>query len=317
MSKLKPNDPFTLKDAYNLCTSTDKQHSIRARIYEGVSKGIFEKLSHGVYTLVDNNDNHVLLVQGNGRDLSMIDDNTIDCIITDHPYKDVKSNRGGNRSFADYDSFNYTQDDFNEKARVLKQGSFLVEFFAEENSNNYEYIYACKQYAKQAGLEYYTTVNWKKGSFVSNTGRKSKNTEQMVFFTKGSPRNLKLDAKKNLAVAKELGVSLNSLSSYDIASLLKNQQLPVAYMKGTAKMLPTEFDVDPPSKKDRIHQAEKPVELFEQLIEYITLENELILDQYSGSGNLGIACLKKKRNAILIEKDSDEYNKSKYHLLSK
>lgn len=310
LSKLEPNQEFTLNDAYNAVTSTDKKHSIRARIYEGVDKGLFIKVSKGVYKMVDKDDNSVLLVQGDGRDLSMLKDNSIDCIITDHPYSDKKSNKGGNRAFAEYNTFNYTETDFAEKFRVLKDGAFLVEFFAEENSNNFDYIYSCKKLAQKVGFEYYSTVNWKKGNFVSNTGRKAKNHEQMVFFTKGEARSLKLDAKKNLAEAKAQQIDTKGLTSQDVADKLTEIGATVHYMKGTNKMLPTVFDVEKTPKKEQIHQAEKPVELFEQLLEYITLPNELVLDQFTGSANIGKACLNKNRNALLIEADSETYQKA-------
>ena len=239
----------------------------------------------------------------------MIKDNSIDCLITDHPYLDKKSNKGGNRSFADYNSFLYEQSDFDEKFRVLKDGAFMVEFFAEENSNNFDYIYNCKKMAEKSGFEYYTTVNWQKGDFVSNTGRKAKNTEQMIFFTKGSPRNLKLDAKKNLKTAHENNLDVKGLSSHEVAQELNKHSLTINYMKGTSKMLPTCFNVNKTPKKDTIHQAEKPVELFIQLLDYITLPNEVVLDQFAGSCNLGIACKNTNRYAILFENDEETYNK--------
>ena len=328
---LEPNQEFTLKEAYQKVSSTDKKHSIRARIYEGIDKGLFKKVSRGVYKMVDKNDNSVLLVNGDGRDLSMIKDGSIDCLITDHPYSDEKSNKGGNRNFAEYESFLYTEEDFKEKFRVLKQGAFVVEFFAEENENNFDYIYQCKKLAQAAGFEYYATVDWQKGSFVSNTGRKAKNSEQMVFFTKGKSRSLKLDAKKNLAKAKEAGIDVKGLDSYDgigsqewkipqkgdklqiipagnYREALEDAGIAIQYMKGTAKMLPTVFNVDKTTKAQQIHQAEKPVALFEELLEYITLPNELVLDQFAGSCNIGKACLNKGRNALLIEKDMDNFN---------
>lgn len=310
ISNLEPNQEFTLNDAYQAVTSTDKKHSIRARIYEGVDKGLFIKVSKGVYKMVDKEDNSVLLVQGDGRDLSMLKDGSIDCIITDHPYSDSKSNKGGNRAFAEYNTFNYTEQDFAEKFRVLKDGAFLVEFFAEENSNNFDYIYSCKKLAQKVGFEYYSTVNWKKGNFVSNTGRKAKNHEQMVFFTKGDARSLKLDAKKNLAEAKAKNIDTKGMTSQDVAENLTRVGAKVHYMKGTNKMLPTVFDVEKTPKKKQIHQAEKPVKLFEQILEYITLPNELVLDQFTGSANIGKACLNKNRNALLIEADSETYQKA-------
>lgn len=264
---------FSLKQAYDSIPNKPKE-TIRARIYDNI--GIyFEKVSRGIYKTIDQN---CYLLEGSGRDLSFIDDNTIDCIITDHPWKDIKSNKGGSRNFTDsYNCFEYTEKDFLEKARVLKDGSFLVEILPSENENNYEYLYKIKLMAKKAGFLYYSKVPWKKGTFISNTGRKSKNTEDILIFSKGKARPLRLDVKKS------------------------NKSNKKQYMSGTNQMLPTIFDIQSVSNKNKIHQAEKPVELFEQIIEYVTKENEIIIDQFAGSGALGEAAIKKKRKCILIE----------------
>jgi site-specific DNA-methyltransferase (adenine-specific) len=66
-------------------------------------------------------------------------------------------------------------------------------------------------------------------------------------------------------------------------------------------MLPTCFDFQKPGKKDMIHQAEKPQELLEAIMDYVTLEGETVLDQFAGSGVLGAAALAKGRRSILIE----------------
>ena len=47
----------------------------------------------------------IQIMEGNGRMLPMFPDNSVDCIITDHPWLDTVSNKGGNRSFADYECF--------------------------------------------------------------------------------------------------------------------------------------------------------------------------------------------------------------------
>jgi hypothetical protein len=59
--------------------------------------------------------------------LSFLKDNSIDAIITDHAYDLKKSLKGGNRDFAAYECFQYTQEDFDEKYRVLKKGCFLLQ----------------------------------------------------------------------------------------------------------------------------------------------------------------------------------------------
>lgn len=272
--------PFTLSEAYD-CISDKPKTTVRGRIYDGL--GItFERVGEGVYRTIKG-DEQCILIEGDGRDLSFLPDNSVDCIITDHPWEDKKANKGGNRNFADYECFRYSETDFLEKARVLKDGCFLVEMLPAENESNFEYLYEIKVMAQKAGLMYYSKVPWTKGTFVSNTGRKSKNSEDMMIFTKGKARAMRPDVKKDLAEP-------------DVKH----------YMSGTAKMLPTDFNVHPVGKKEVICQSEKPVGLVEMLLDYLTFEHELVLDQFAGSGVVGEACLNKGRSSILIEKDPEK-----------
>lgn len=279
------NEAFTLKEAYKVNPGVNKE-SVRARIYEALGAK-FEKLGKGLYITKEQD---CVLIEGDGRDLSILEDASIDCIITDHPWSDIKANKGGNRSFADYSCFQYTLDDFIEKARVLKEGSFLVEVIPNENESNFDYLYQLKKMAQEAGFQYYCKVPWVKGTFVSNTGRNVKNREDLMIFSKGKPRALKLDAKKIKATGE------------------------LHYMSGTNGMLPAEFNVQPPSRREQICQSEKPSLLFEQLLQYITLENEVVLDQFAGSGSVGEACLKINRKCILIEKAKECIEKIKERL---
>lgn len=311
-------EQFSIQDATNLVKNIKNMkvndESIRARVYEGVDRGIFQKVSRGVYKVtkqIGGHDNTCLLINGDGRDLSMIKDKSIDGIITDHPYDLQKALTGGNRKFAQYELFRYENNDFKEKQRVLKDGAFLVEFLPEESEVNYEYLYEIKRMAKENGLKYFAKVSWVKGNFVSNTGRKSKNSEDVMIFSNGEPRTLKLDAKKNLAVAKENNLDGKGKSSYEIRDMLQENNLEIHYMKGTAGMLPTAFDYQPKNTKDKVMEAEKPVELIEEIIEYISKPYETLVDQFAGSGNFVIACSNKDRNSIAIEKDTDMFNKMK------
>ena len=97
----KDSEQFSLKEAEQVTKDVLKMDvknpSIRARIYEGIDKGLFVRLARGVYK-TSNTTCTCLLINGDGRDLSMIADNSIDAIITDHPY-DLSTNKGGNRNF--------------------------------------------------------------------------------------------------------------------------------------------------------------------------------------------------------------------------
>lgn len=269
-------ESFTLNEAYKVNPGVNKE-SVRARVYENLGVK-FKKLGKGLYIT---NEADCVLIEGDGRDLSILQDESIDCIITDHPWSDKKANKGGNRNFANYDCFEYTLDDFKEKARVLKEGSFLVEVIPNENESNFDYLYNLKKMAQEAGFQYYCKVPWVKGTFVSNTGRCVKNREDLMIFSKGKARPLKLDAKKIKATGE------------------------IHRMSGTNGMLPSEFNVQPPNKREQICQSEKPSLLFEQLLQYITLENEVVLDQFAGSGSVGQACINTNRKCILIEKAKD------------
>jgi site-specific DNA-methyltransferase (adenine-specific) len=278
---------FTLTDAYNAVPQKNPS-SVRARIYENLNID-FTRIAKGVYSVMDDGET-AILIEGDGRDLSFLKDGSVDCIITDHPWSDKNSNKGGNRNFTKYDTFRYEQSDFMDKARVLKDGSFLVEFLPAENANNFDYLYEVKRMAITAGFQYYAKSSWTKGTFIANTGRTAKNTEDIMIFTKGAPRSLRPDAKKN----KQTGRNDN-------------------YMKGAAGMPPPTFNVQPPSRKERLHQSQKPVELLQRIMEYVTREGEVVLDQFTGSGTLLEAAVTSGRNAIGIEKDHHYVNVIKNH----
>lgn len=308
------NENFTLKEAeyvvQEVLNLDVKEPSIRARIYEGIEKGLFKKVSRGVYR-TSKDGCECLLINGDGRDLSMIPNNSIDAIITDHPYA-LSTNKGGNRDFtSSYSCFQYNEKDFQEKFRVLKQGAFLVEFLPEESGGNWEYLTKIKNMAKESGFLYYAKVSWIKGNQINNTGRKSSNCEDILFLSKGKARELRLDTKKNMRELSEAGINAKGMSSEEIKNKLNDNNLPVHYMSGTNGMLPTSFVYEPPSKQDRIHQSQKPKELYSAIEKYITKEFEWVLDQFAGSCALGEASLEVNRNSILFEIDSDMVNEVK------
>lgn len=122
---------------------------------------------------------------------------------------------------------------------------------------------------------------------LSNTGRKAKNTQDIMIFSKGKARNMRIDTKRTEQTGK------------------------LTYMSGCKGMLPTMFDVQPVSKKNRIHQSELPVSLCEQILEFLIYEGEVVLDSFAGSGAVGEAALNLKRNCILIEILKDNIEKIK------
>ena len=62
------------------------------------------------------------------------------------------------------------------------------------------------------------------------------------------------------------------------------------------------------SKEKQDHPTQKTVSLFEYLVKTYTNEGDIVLDNCSGSGTTGIACINTNRNYILIEKEQKYFN---------
>ena len=68
------------------------------------------------------------------------------------------------------------------------------------------------------------------------------------------------------------------------------------------------FNVRRVLRSERIHAAEKPVELLQRLIECATLPGDSVLDPCCGSGSTLVACRESKRIGLGIEKDLGYFN---------
>jgi len=65
-----------------------------------------------------------------------------------------------------------------------------------------------------------------------------------------------------------------------------------------------------PSPTERIHPTQKPIGLIEDLLKRKSKEGDVVLDCFSGSGVVAIACHNLKRNFICMEKDDEFYHLS-------
>ena len=68
----------------------------------------------------------------------------------------------------------------------------------------------------------------------------------------------------------------------------------------TNSMLDFEI-VIPISRTNKNHKAEKPVELYKYLIEKLTDEEEVVLDQFGGSCNCAQAAIESNRFGVVFE----------------
>ena len=66
----------------------------------------------------------------------------------------------------------------------------------------------------------------------------------------------------------------------------------------------------PIGKKESKHPTEKPVVLFDWLLQLFSQENDVVLDCFSGSGTTALACHTLKRRFLCIEKDFSYWKES-------
>lgn len=243
--------------------------SIR-RILRRDSKKRFINIARGIYFL-NNGEAQAVLLEADSRNLDFLEADSIDLIISDHPWKDDKALKGGTRDFTKgygTTNFKYEQEDFDQKARVLKKGAYLVELLPTESATNFDYLYNIKKMAETAGFKYYAKIMWQKNP--SNTGRTIKEFEDIMIFSKGEARRINDGSRKQPYKTREM--------------LQQKFYAPVAK-----------------SMKFKNHQAEKPKELFCYLIEMLTEPFDIVLDQFGGACNTIQAALESNRYILAFE----------------
>jgi DNA modification methylase len=117
--------------------------------------------------------------------------------------------------------------------------------------------------------------------------------------TTGHKRKVSTAHHKRNTNTGELYGKCDNFSDYDSTDRYPRSVLK--YASDKQKMNGTEFK----------HSTQKPLELIKYFIKTYSNEGDLVLDNCSGSGTLGLACKELKRNYIMIENDLVFYNMSK------
>jgi len=121
--------------------------------------------------------------------------------------------------------------------------------------------------------------------------------ESVLVFSKGKPKYNPIMTPQKPRTGKIYGKSESSPLKYDNGLLKKydekNPQSIIQFYK-----------------RDKVsyHPTQKPLALFEYLIKTYTDEGDLVLDNAAGSGTTAIACMKTKRNYIVMEKEQKYFD---------
>jgi site-specific DNA-methyltransferase (adenine-specific) len=146
-----------------------------------------------------------------------------------------------------------------------------------------------------------------RGSNFANTVREPfKEHEQILIFCKKSGWTY------NKQMQERTGTGLDRVK-YDFNTITESENYRVfdrpSEAKGKVLRVPSSHQKF--NTEVGLHPTQKPVKLFEYLIKTYSNEGDIILDNATGSGTTGIACINLKRNYILIEKEEKYYNISK------
>ena len=258
------NAPHTVRDCYEALPDV-LRHSIRARLNENVNK-CFRRITKGLYIAV-RGETRTLLVEGDAwKNITLIEDNSIDAIITDSPYDAMAHHyKTGTTRFKETGKLPYETKDIDEALlqdifRVLKKGGHFFSFMPSDNKDTYDYNHNFVRMAQKIGFQFNKRFIWNKDVIGMGYNGRCK-YEQILFLSKGKrikPFNL------------------------SIPDLLTHKRI---------------------APKKRIHHAEKPVELIMDLLRFSTQENDVALDLFGGSWSLLRAGLELNRHTISFEID--------------
>ena len=215
------------------------------------------------------------LINGNAIDfMKTLEDESVDLIVTDPPYKVTARGNAGN-------SGGMMQTKLSMQGKIFKHNDikpieYIPEFYRLLKDGSHCYIMTnhvnlqeMLNTATECGFHFIKSLIWNKGNKIMGQFYMSQ-FEYILFFRKGK------------------GKKINKCGTADILNV------PNKKTKG--------------EDGKNIHDTEKPVELMKILIENSSQEGELVLDPFLGVGATAMACKELNRDYIGVELDEKYYN---------
>jgi len=271
--------------------------------------------------------------------LKLLDGNSVDLVVADPPYFKVVNEKWDYEWKTEQQYLDWCLEWMNEISRVLRYvGTFYLFGY-------FRTLALLVPYIDKLGLDLRQQILVDKG-MRAVSGRATKNykmfpntTESILFMTKENRTFIKPFLKEkqiklglsSKQINEALGVKSNGGGMWSIYTG-KNvcEQFPTKDLWNKLQSI-LKFDIEYESvaqtfhqpmgftdiwrdidfyKEKRIHPTQKPLPLIERLVLASSNENDLILDPFAGSCSTAIACIKNKRNWIMIEKEEQYYNLS-------
>jgi len=250
-------------------------------------KNIFNKINDKSKCFFPNEDVLIVNTDMFGKNgLGLIDENTINAIITDFPYGTLNKRNGWDK-IIDYNLFwkqAYRIGVTNMPTISTAQMPFTA-VLVSTNYNDFKYTLVWEK-SKATGY-----LNAKKQPLRAHEDIVIFYKKQSVYnpqMTKGSPYNKGTAVRDTLAYGKQ-----------EKAVLVKNDT-GLRYPRSVQYFVTAESE-------GKYHPTQKPIALFEWLIKTYTNEGNLVLDPCLGSGTTAISAINTGRKFIGFEKDKKYY----------
>lgn len=219
--------------------------------------------------------------------LKTIENESVDCVITDCPYRIVQ---GGCTT------------DVEKRSRYSETG----EIFQKHRGMSVDHI----EHARQGKIFEHNDIEF--SEWLPEVYRVLKNNTHCYIMV--NPRNL----KDLWGGGEEAGFEFQQLIVWDKGNATPNKWYMNAYelilmlRKGNAKNINNMGTWNilrvPNVTRVKYHPTEKSVELMRILVENSTNKGDTVLDPFMGSGSTGVACKELGRDFIGIEIDPKYYN---------
>ena len=213
--------------------------------------------------------------------MKRIDDKSVDMILADLPYGTTRNK---------WDSIIPLDSLWEQYNRVIKDNGAIV----LTAQTPFDKVLGCSnlKYLKYEWIWQKTEAT----GFLNAKKMPLKNHENILVFYKKQPTyNPQFTVGKPYSYKKD-GISSDNYGGSKGTDLIVNE--------GSRHPLTVQI-----FKKDKgLHPTQKPVALFEYLIQTYTNENETVLDNVMGSGTTAIAAINTNRNYIGFEMDTNYFN---------
>lgn len=261
--------------------------------------------------------------------LKLIESESIDCILTDPPYQYLK-NQKLDRPFDE-------QIFFYECKRVLKKDGFIVLFGRGTSFYRWNCILA------DIGFKFKEEIIWDKINTTSPLLAVGRKHETISIHSLGNGKILRSkipydemrnnengkiisDAKRIVSYIRrnDINVIKNEIEKGLLYNKKRTHKSHVSTQTGfnssdraiacveNIKHGCNERDIISVLRDhySAIHPTQKPVRLIERLLRLVSNEGCIVLDPFSGSASIAIACINTNRNFIGFEIDKEYYDRS-------